>query len=95
MRKLLKLMLLLTFVLCFFIAKSQETTAEISGTISDATGGLSDVIVTAVHIPTGTKYVTTTRNDGRFNLPNLKIGGPYTLTTSFVGFKSETTTDII
>ena len=94
MRKLLKLMLLLTFVLCFFIAKSQETTAEISGTISDATGGLSDVIVTAVHIPTGTKYVTTTRNDGRFNLPNLKIGGPYTLTTSFVGFKSETTTDI-
>jgi len=94
MEKLKTLMLLIMLVLLSVVAKSQETTAEISGTISDATGALPNVNITAVHIPTGTKYVTTTRNDGRYNLPNLKIGGPYTLTTSFVGFKSETTTDI-
>ncbi|MCK9639628.1 MAG: TonB-dependent receptor [Prolixibacteraceae bacterium] len=76
------------------MAKSQETTAEISGTISDATGALPNVIVTAIHLPTGTKYMTTTRNDGRYNLPNLKIGGPYSLSTSFVGYKPETSTDI-
>jgi len=94
MEKLKTMMLLIMLVLLSVVAKSQETTAEISGTISDATGALPNVNITAVHIPTGTKYVTTTRNDGRYNLPNLKIGGPYTLTTSFVGFKSETTTDI-
>ena len=66
---------------------------HISGKIQKY-GALPNVIVTAVHVPTGTKYMTTTRNDGRYNLPNVKIGGPYTLTTSFVGYKSEKTTDI-
>ena len=94
MRKLKSMLILIMLILFAVIAKSQETTSEISGTISDGTGSLPNVNVTAVHIPTGTKYMTTTRNDGRYNLPNLKIGGPYTLTTSFVGFKSETATDI-
>ena len=94
MRKLKSMVLLIMLVLLSVIAKSQETTAEISGTVSDLTGSIPNVNITAVHIPTGTKYMTTTRNDGRYNLPNLKIGGPYTITTSFVGFKSETATDI-
>ncbi|MEI7526395.1 MAG: TonB-dependent receptor [Mariniphaga sp.] len=94
MKKLKSMMLLIMLVLLSVLAKSQETTAEISGTISDVSGSLPNVNVTALHIPTGTKYITTTRSDGRYNLPNLKIGGPYTLTTSFVGFKSETITDI-
>jgi len=88
------MMLLIMLVLLSVVAKSQETTAEISGSISDVTGTLPNVNVTAVHIPTGTQYTTTTRNDGRYNLPNLKIGGPYTITTSFVGFKSETATEV-
>ncbi len=94
MRKLIRMMLLMILVLLSVIAKSQETTAEIAGTILDASGALPNVNVTAVHVPTGTTYTTTTREDGRYNLPNLKIGGPYTLTTSFVGFKTETATDI-
>jgi len=94
MRKLKSALFLVMLLMFSIIARSQETTAEISGTISDATGALPNVIVTAVHVPTGTKYMTTTRNDGRYNLPNVKIGGPYTLSTSFVGYKSETTKDI-
>ena len=42
--------------------------------------------VVALHEPSGVSYGTTTRNDGRFNLPNLKIGGPYSVTVSYVGF---------
>ncbi len=94
MRKLKSALFVVMLLMFSIVAKSQETTAEISGTISDATGALPNVIVTAVHVPTGTKYMTTTRNDGRYNLPNVKIGGPYTLSTSFVGYKSETTKDI-
>jgi len=95
MRKLKSALFVVMLLMFSIVAKSQETTAEISGTISDATGALPNVIVTAVHVPTGTKYMTTTRNDGRYNLPNVKIGGPYTLSTSFVGYKSETASDII
>ena len=94
MRKLQRMMLLVMLVLLSVVAKSQETTAEISGTIMEGNSPLQDVVVMAVHVPTGTKYNTTTRSDGRYNLPNLKIGGPYTLTTAFVGLKSEKVSDI-
>jgi hypothetical protein len=30
-----------------------------------------------------------TRADGRFNLPNLRIGGPYSITVSFVGYETK------
>ena len=73
---------------------AQETTSEIQGLVSDGKAGLPGVNVVAIHIPTGTKYGTSTRIDGRYNLPNLKIGGPYTITVSFIGFKSETENDV-
>jgi hypothetical protein len=78
-------------VLCSF---GQETTSQILGTISDGKAGLAGATVTALHVPTGTKYTTTTRKDGRFNLEGLRVGGPYTLTVSYVGFKTETQENI-
>jgi outer membrane receptor for ferrienterochelin and colicin len=70
-----------------FLAKSQETTSEIQGTVFDkGQQPLPGATIVAIHQPTGTKYVTTSRKNGQFNLANIRIGGPYTLTTSFVGF---------
>jgi hypothetical protein len=70
---------------------AQETTADIHGVVTDDKGTpLPGSTVTAFHTPTGTKYTTTTRKDGRYNLANLRVGGPYQVTVSFVGFKSET-----
>ena len=94
MEKLKRLIFVVMLIVLSIVAKSQETTSEISGTIFEGNAPMPNVIITAVHVPTGTKYMTTTRSDGRYNLPNLKIGGPYTLTTSFVGFKPETRGDI-
>ncbi len=71
------------------IIKAQETTSDIQGSISDGKTNIAGAIITAIHQPTGTKYATTSRKDGRYNLPNLKIGGPYLITVSFVGFKEE------
>ncbi len=77
-----------------FGAHAQETTSEIQGIVLDGKQSIPGATVVAVHQPTGTKYGTTTRLDGRYNLPNLKIGGPYVVTVSFVGFKTETQGDI-
>jgi Carboxypeptidase regulatory-like domain len=85
------IMLLLLFSLTGI---AQETTSEISGIVSDVTSTLPSVNITAIHVPTGTKYITTTRKDGRYNLPNLKVGGPYTVTASFVGFSSISKSEI-
>ena len=38
--------------------------------------------------------MTTSRADGRYNLTNLKIGGPYLVQISYVGFKNDQQDDI-
>lgn len=65
------------------------TTAAMNGIIKNDMGEtLPGASVKAVHQPTGTTYGTVTRDDGRYNLPNMKVGGPYTITVSFVGYEN-------
>ncbi|PTT00479.1 TonB-dependent receptor [Pedobacter sp. HMWF019] len=66
-----------------------ETTASLNGTVADAKGPIPGATVIAIHEPSGSKYSTTTRADGRYNLPSMRIGGPYMVSVSFVGFKTQ------
>jgi len=95
-RKLLYLICVLFLGLFGFINSSyaQETTSSMSGIVKDKSGPIPGVTITAVHVPTGTKYLTSTRSDGRFNLSGLKVGGPYTLTSSYIGYKTESQDNI-
>ncbi|NIG52878.1 carboxypeptidase regulatory-like domain-containing protein [Chitinophaga sp. Cy-1792] len=68
---------------------AQETTADISGIVSSAKDPVPGASIVAIHQPTGTKYTALSRKDGRFNLPNLRVGGPYVVTVTYVGFKDE------
>ncbi|WP_151089356.1 TonB-dependent receptor [Hymenobacter baengnokdamensis] len=71
------------------------TTAAMSGTITDAKGQvLPGATVIAVHTPTNTQYVSPTNADGRFNIQNMRVGGPYTVKVTFVGFQDFTRTGI-
>ena len=64
------------------------TTAAMSGTIADKTGaGLPGATVNAIHTPTNTQYVAPTNSEGRFNIQNMRVGGPYTIKVTFVGYK--------
>lgn len=66
------------------------TTATIVGKTMDTGGAeIPGASVTALHTPTGTVHGISTRVDGRFSLPNLRIGGPYTITISFVGYETQ------
>ncbi|MEO1437406.1 MAG: TonB-dependent receptor, partial [Bacteroidota bacterium] len=82
-----------TLLCCFFIssvAHAQVTTASLNGQVVDTNGEpLIAATVVALHVPTGTQYGTTTRDDGRFNLPNLRVGGPYTITADYVGYQEQ------
>jgi Carboxypeptidase regulatory-like domain len=85
---------LLTLAMLFSIANIYSqgaTTAALAGTVTDAKGeSLPGASVVAVHEPTGTRYGTVTRDDGAFNMVNMRVGGPYKITVSFVGFKDNT-----
>lgn len=71
------------------------TTSAINGTVKSASGELlPGANVVATHVPTGTVYGTTTRDNGDFNLPGLRVGGPYTLAVSYVGYTKQELTDI-
>ncbi len=66
------------------------TTASISGLITDEKGeGLPGATVVAVHTPSGTQYATSTLANGRFNFPSVRIGGPYVITTTYVGYQEQ------
>ncbi len=63
--------------------------------VSDEEGlGLSGAVVEAVHQPTGTRYSTVTQSDGRGEIFNARVGGPYILTAYLDGFVEQSQENI-
>ncbi len=66
------------------------TTASMNGLVLDVEGQpLPGANVVVVHEPTGRQFGASTRGNGQFNVPNIKVGGPYSVTVSFVGYVSQ------
>lgn len=90
-----KITLILCLIVAFFAAINVTfaqgvTTASIGGTVKDTKGeGLPGATVVAIHTPSGSKYATATQPDGRFVIQGMRVGGPYTVTTTFIGFKDQ------
>lgn len=71
------------------------TTASVSGKILDEGGqGLPGVNVVAIHEPSGTKYGASSTSNGTFQIRNMKIGGPYSFESSFVGYENQKTENV-
>ncbi|TNF72686.1 MAG: TonB-dependent receptor [Bacteroidetes bacterium] len=88
---------------CFFLvalllsvtAGAQVTTSNIRGLVTDQQGvPMLGANIVAVHTPTGTRYGAITNIDGRFNLLNLRVGGPYEVTISYVGYTTQQESDV-
>ncbi len=67
-------------------AMAQETTADIRGTVVDASGNpVSGANVTILHVPTGTVVTKTTGGSGTFSGSGLRVGGPYSVIVTAPG----------
>lgn len=77
------------FAVLLFLAtgiSAQVTTATISGSVKDSKGtSLGSATVTIEFPDAGIKQVLVTKADGRFTVPNLRVGGPYKVTVTHVG----------
>jgi len=86
---LLGISLFLLFTLPVF---AQTITGDLSGDTTDRTGAvLPNVTVTAVNTETNFSRSTTTNEAGNYRIPGLPIG-PYKITATAEGFKSEVIT---
>lgn len=90
--------ILFVFLVAFvasFSLKAQITTSAISGAVKNTTDeALVGATVVATHLPTGTKYSTVTRGGGAYSIQNMRVGGPYSIEVTYIGYKIEKTDDI-
>jgi hypothetical protein len=71
------------------------TTGAITGTVVDAQGnGVAGVSILALHEPSGSEYGALTRGDGRYTIPNMRVGGPYRVSVSYIGMSAEARQDV-
>ena len=67
-------------------AFGQVTTSSMRGHVTDGNESLMAATVTAVHTPSGTKYNALTDANGNFFINNMRVGGPYTVEVSYIGY---------
>jgi outer membrane receptor for ferrienterochelin and colicin len=64
-----------------------STTSAINGKITDQAGQpLPGANIVVIHVPTNTTYGAASDFDGYYRISNMRPGGPYTVTISYVGY---------
>src|SRR5688500_11065295 len=74
------------------ISEAQVTNSEITGNVIDAATKepLIGASVVATHTPSVTKYNTISSKRGDFTIHDMRVGGPYVVIVTFVGYESVT-----
>ena len=92
------LRIVLTLALLFgssLVSAQGVTTAALTGIVNDTSGAaLGGATVIAVHVPSGTQYRAQVTSSGRYNLPNLRVGGPYRVTATSIGYQPRSEPDV-
>ena len=71
------------------------TTASLNGMVTDENGNpLEGANVIAVHEPSGTQYGGAVRSGGFYDILNLRVGGPYTVKATFIGYAESSQADL-
>lgn len=80
--------MLLAFIYAGDIYAQGNTTSSIGGNVYDnASQSLPGASILAVHTPSGTRYTASTDYTGNFRISNMRVGGPYKIVITFIGFK--------
>lgn len=68
---------------------AQVTTSGISGKVMSNGESIIGASVIATHTPSGTTYSSVTNVDGRYNITGMRVGGPYIVKISYIGYSDE------
>ncbi len=67
---------------------AQVTTSGIAGKVISGGEPIIGATIVATHTPSGTVYGAVSNADGRFNIVGMRVGGPYEIHISYIGFSS-------
>ena len=72
------------------VALAQVTTAALTGkvTLDNTNEEVIGATIQAVHEPSGTRYGAVTNANGRYTIQGMRVGGPYKVTVSYIGYKN-------
>ncbi|MGB9068708.1 MAG: TonB-dependent receptor [Candidatus Acidiferrales bacterium] len=88
-------LVMVVLILFVGIARAQESTGTISGTVKDASGAVvPGVAVTIVDKGTGISRTVESDSDGHFRVPALPVG-EYDVTATMKGFETEVRSGIV
>src|ERR1700682_5331630 len=74
---------------------AQITSSSITGTVKNGNNEpLVGATIVATHQPSGTRYTTISRSGGEFSIQNMRVGGPYLIEITFVGFQPDKYDDV-
>ena len=74
---------------------AQVTTSAMAGHVSDEQGeDVISALVRVVHQPSGTTYSAITNADGRWAIQGMRVGGPYEVEITYIGYADRTIEDI-
>ncbi len=95
MRKLITLVLTTCLIILTNTIFSQVTTATLSGIVKNKKNEpLANATVNVQFAEAGVQLSVLAKADGRFTIPNLRVGGPYKITASFVNYQASSTENV-
>ena len=83
-----RLLLTVALSLVVAVAMAQVTTSSVRGVVTANDKPLFGATIVAIHTPSGTRYGTTTNDQGLYSIGAMRVGGPYEITISYIGYKS-------
>lgn len=81
-----RLLLTVALLLVVAVATAQVTTSSIRGSVTANDKPLPGATIIALHAPSGSQYATTTNGEGHYSIGGMRIGGPYKIEISFLGY---------
>ena len=89
-----RLLATIALLLVVAVSTAQVTTSSIQGVVTFNDNPLPSAAIVARHEPSGTIYGTTSNDKGFYSINAMRVGGPYTITISFLGYEDFIISDV-
>ncbi len=70
-------------------AFAQVTTSSLAGKVVADGEDVIGATVEAIHKPSGSRYTAVTNSKGMYTINGMRVGGPYEVKISYIGYKTE------